>query len=834
MAALGKILPVLLICITFSTVSEAQLLTGRSQPVAVKQVVEPAARGGRLLTARSVVQEVVEKRAVLVPQPIFDLPVLVQEDVLPPPPVVVGSVAPRGFLTRASSVEVLPVDGPGFAPVVRSAPAVVSGGSAPVDFQADQLDYDEARQLVIASGEVFLEQEGRILRADRVEYDLSADSVRASGNVVLNEVNGDIHAADDVELTGGMKDGVIGQLRTILTDGSRFTAKSGVRDADAGRTTMRTASYTACEPCRDAPDRQPAWQIKASKVVHDKEAKRVSYRNARFEAFGVPIAYWPYFSHSDGSVERESGFLAPSAGFKSDLGAFVETQYYWNIAPEQDATIGLTGYTKENPLLTAQWRKRWADASLQIDGGITNSERIDSSGGVERLLDDDVRGHLEVAGIWNINREWRGGLDVEYASDDQYVRQYDYLDEDVLTSDLYVERFSGRNYFATHLLSFQDVRVRENQQDQPDVLPEITARFEGDPAGVPVIGGNWYVDSSFLGLRREDDDGQDMDRFSLGAGWQRRFVSDTGLLFSADLSARQDFYNARDLDSAAPGSGLRTETTEERFFPQAHFVSSYPMVKQMARAQIRVEPIISATFAPNIDVEGNLPNEDSQDVQLDSLNLLNANRFPGLDRVEDQSRVTYGVRTGFYDGEHGELRTFLGQSYRLQDDDNPFPEGSGLSDRSSDVVGEISGLYADKHHLNYRFQLDSRNLSPRRHEVDVSSDFGRLNLGANYLFAKSLEGTGFDESREQLRFNSGYYWNPQWRSSLGFTQDLGEDPGLRQAYVGLEYFGQCVFFALTGQRNLTDDSSGESDTEILFRIGLKNIGEFQRSQWHTQ
>ncbi|MGB0720537.1 MAG: hypothetical protein ACPGRX_08685, partial [Bdellovibrionales bacterium] len=65
--------------------------------------------------------------------------------------------------------------------------------------------------------------------------------------------------------------------------------------------------------------------------------------------------------------------------------------------------------------------------------------------------------------------------------------------------------------------------------------------------------------------------------------------------------------------------------------------------------------------------------------------------------------------------------------------------------------------------------------------------------------------------------------------SHGAKYDLGQDKGLRQAYLGLDYFGQCVSWSLNGVRSLTDDSSGETDTEIVFRIGLKNISEFQRS-----
>ena len=172
---------------------------------------------------------------------------------------------------------------------------------------------------------------------------------------------------------------------------------------------------------------------------------------------------------------------------------------------------------------------------------------------------------------------------------------------------------------------------------------------------------------------------------------------------------------------------------------------------------------------------------------------------------------------------------FIGQSYRLDDSNNPFPVGSGLDAQESDVVGQISTLYDDKYSLNYRFQLSSRNLTSERHEVDAFANWRKFLLSSRYLFAKGLEGTDISNSREQISGTAAYYVAEDWRIHAGATQDLGAQSGLRKAYLGLDYYGQCVSFALTGQRNYTDDASGDSDTEILFRIGLKNIGEFSAS-----
>ncbi|MGB4056510.1 MAG: LPS assembly protein LptD, partial [Alphaproteobacteria bacterium] len=533
--------------------------------------------------------------------------------------------------------------------------------------------------------------------------------------------------------------------------------------------------------------------------------------------------YTPYFSHPDGTVKRKSGFLAPSGGYKSNLGAFVQSNYYWNVAPDRDATFGVMAMTEESPLLLAEYRQRWDKAEMKLNGGITYSGRTDKVGTTTVEQEDEVRGHVKGAALWNMNEKWRSGVNVNWASDDQYMRQYDFSNKDVLENEVYAERFSGRDYATARFLTFQDIRVDENRVEQPEVLPEATASFIGEPGSVPVLGGRWDMGASFLGLRRGGS-GQDMNRLSVEGGWQRRLVSSYGFLTTVDGRARGDFYSVSDRDIATAGSGRSGDSFAAQFFPNAQIQTSYPMVSAREKYQATFEPILALTVSPNIDVNTKIPNEDSQDVQIDASNIFEPNRFPGSDRIEDRSRVTYGVRAGAYGygGSRGDV--FLGQSYRLSDKDNPFPEGSGLSGQNSDIVGQVSAAVNGQYALDYRFQLASDTLSSERHEVDGSANWDRLNLGMRYLYASALEDTSIDENREQLQTYAGYYLSKGWRVRAGATNDFGENPGLRRAYGGLDYFGQCWSWSLVGQRNYTDDSSGESDTEILFNIGLKNLG----------
>lgn len=697
----------------------------------------------------------------------------------------------------------------------------------PVDFTADTLTHDEATQIVSARGNVEMVQAGRRLTADQVRYDLRTDTVTAIGHVVLYHPDGSVYTADEFELTDDMKDGFVKGFQATLLDGSRFWAEEGTRTGGT-KLVMEEAAYTPCEPCKSDPDAEPIWQLRAREVEHDKEEARIAYRDARFELFGVPVAYTPYFSHPDGTVAQKSGVLSPKMGYDSDLGAMYAQSYYWALAPNQDATLGARVYSEQNPMLTGEYRQRFENGEFKINGGTTYSDRRDQTSGRERDTKDEWRGHMFTQGVYNIDDHWRAGIQSEVVSDDQYARQYDVSNEDVLESEIYAERFDGRDYAVARMMAFQDIRVSDRQREQPKILPEIEAGFKGDPN--QTLGGRWSVDASVLGLER-DGNGQDLARGTLEAGWQRRDILPMGLVSTLDLNTRGDAYNVRDRDIATSGSGRSTESNKMRGFAQANWQTSLPLVKhfQESAVQMVVEPIASVTAGTNIDVDSDIPNEDSQDIFLDAPKLFEPNRFAGYDRIEDGSRVTYGMRTALH-GESGwSGGVFLGQSRRLNSDAALFPTGSGLSERLSDYVGSVDVNAGSDLKFNYRFQLDNEDFNSRRHEVTASTDMGFARLSGNYFYSTPLAGTDLDEPREQGVLSTVIPVDEQWELFGSARYDFGENEGLRTARYGVTYIGQCVTVGTAVTRRLTRDTTGDSSTEITLRLGFKNLGEFETS-----
>ncbi|HAJ89625.1 MAG TPA: LPS-assembly protein LptD [Rhodospirillaceae bacterium] len=683
-----------------------------------------------------------------------------------------------------------------------------TGDPDKVDFLADSVAYDETRQIITATGQVEIAQQGKIIKADQVIYDLPQDTVEAVGNVAMMDTNGDVHFAERMQLQRSIKDGYIKKLRSVLADGSRITAAEGKKTG--GKTVMKNASYTPCEECKAHPEKPVLWQIVADEVSHDKDEHAIEYKNAKFEIYGVPVLYTPYFSHTDGTIKQKDGFLMPKMSLNSRLGFGVTSKYYLGISPSEDATIGARVFSKNNPQLLGTYRKRYDHAEMEFDSSGTYSDDT-----------EQFRGHLFGKGLWDINDKWRAGFKNQLTSDDKYLREYNITSENVLENQIYAERFEDRDYFVARALAFQDVRVSDRSVDQPNILPELQASFMGDPNAT--LGGRWNLDLSSLNLLRKGN-GQDVFRTSADASWERKDVLPIGLVNQFTISSRVDAYQISDRDeiSIVGGAG---DAQAFRFYPYIHDVVSYPVSKNIGSALAVIEPTFALTTSLRTKNTTDIPNEDSQDVQIDAVNIFQPNRFPGLDRVEDGTHVTYGARTGIYaaDGSKGEV--FLGQSYRLDDWQNPFPKGSGLSEDESDLVGQVMAQYQDLYSLNYRFQFASQNLQSERHEVYGFAHLGDLSLSSTYLYARTLDGTDLQDSRQQIYGSASYHLNEDWNLLTDVRYDLSkEEQGLRYSGIGVNYIGQCFTVLTTLRRSYADKDTGEAATEFSVQLGLKNLG----------
>lgn len=697
-----------------------------------------------------------------------------------------------------------------------------------VRFAADQLIYDSDADVVTASGNVEMRREGDELRADSVSWNRRTGEVRANGNVRVTNPQGDVAYADSVLLQDTLRDGVVENLLLVLEDGGRLAAERATRDA--GYTTLYRAAYTPCAVVNpDGCPKDPTWQINAVKVVHDPVRHRIRYEGASLRLFGLPIIALPGLSHPDGTEVGGSGLLVPDLRISRNNGVEIATPYYWRIADNRDLTLTPHVYTEVLPALEAHYRHLTPLGPFQLRGFATYGSRLPIGvGDPDAEREETIRAYVEGNGKFQLDPLWSVTASGRYVTDRTFLRRYDISLEDRLRSMVDVERIAADSYISIAGWAFQGLRVSDVGRPQPIALPAIDARWR---LADPVLDGRVELQANSLSILRPE--GQDSQRAFVAARWDRRSITALGQELILTAYARGDLYHSNNGQSEAlvyrgdpgwQGRGIAALAAEIQ----------WPFIGSFLKGTQQLTPRVQVVASPPTD-NLSIPNEDARAVDLEDSNLFALNRFPGYDRWEDGTRVTYGVDWNL-DLPKLAVRTTVGQSYRLTRKPSILPEGTGLSDRFSDYVGRTTVKFGRWLSLVHRFRLDKDNLEIRRNELDAVVGSRRTYAEIGYLrLNRDIPSTVEDlRDREEIRLGGriqvARYWSLFGSTVIDLT-DAEEDPvSSADGYepvrhrLGVTYEDDCLEIGVTWRRDYETTGDFRGGNTFLFRVALKNLG----------
>ncbi|MFC7497864.1 LPS-assembly protein LptD [Enterovirga sp. GCM10030262] len=699
-----------------------------------------------------------------------------------------------------------------------------------VDFSADQLAYDSIGDIVTASGNVRMTTEGNNLRADTVTWNRQSGEVRAEGNVRIVNPQGDAAYGDNILLTDTLRDGMVDNLLLVLEDGGRLAADRGERAA--GYTTLYRAAYSPCAVIdEDGCPKDPTWKITAVKVVHDPVRNRIRYEGASLNLFGVPIIGLPGLSHPDGTEGGGSGLLVPDIRFSRSNGLELSVPYYFKLAPNRDATITPHIYTDVLPMIEGRYRHLTELGAFQLGAYLTYGSRLGLDPLVAQPGDPDkaVRAYLEGSGKFQLDPQWSITASGRYVTDRTFLRRYDISRDDRLRSVVNAERIAEDSYISIAGWAFQGLRMTDEAGQQPIVLPAIDARWRVDD---PLWDGQIELQANSLSIVRTE--GQDTQRAFASARWERRSITGLGQELILTAFARGDLYHANDTELTSTPSYRGDEGWGSRAIGALAAELRWPLVGEFLNGTHRLTPRIQFVASPptsNLEI----PNEDARAVDLEDSNLFALNRFPGYDRWEDGTRVTYGVDWAF-DLPRAAVRTTIGQSYRLDRKPSILPPGTGLSDRLSDVVGRTSVKLGRKLNLVHRFRLDKDNFAIRRNEIDAVIGGRQTYATLGYLrLNRDIDPTLEDlRDREEIRLGGrvkfANYWSLFGSTVIDLTNE-DEDPisdadGYEPVRhrLGLAYDDDCIEIGVTWRRDYETTGDFRRGNTFLFRVALKNLG----------
>ncbi len=746
--------------------------------------------------------------------------------------------------------------------------------------EADTVTYDSDKQVVTAKGGIQIDYGGYKLVSRDIVYDQASRRLVASGDVELVEPSGNKVYADSIDVTDDFANGFIQALRIETPDNTRFAAGQAVRQ-NGDTTTFERGVYTACEACEKHPERAPLWQVKARRIVWDQKNKVVRYYGARFELFGKPLAYLPYFASPDPTVKRQSGLLPPSFKSNSKLGVGVRVPYYFAIDESSDATVAGTYFTRQGFLAEAEYRKAFENGYFTLQtAGISqlNPERFSdfrSDNAITNPISvDRDRGMIGTTGRFALNEQWTFGWDLLAQSDRNFSRVYqiENFNQIYRTNEIYLTGLGDQSFFDLRGQSF-DVQTENTLTGkvQPFVLPSLDYQYINEN---PVLGGQLELDANLTNIRRDAtspgylllcDPSRfikgacnasqgfpyrtdvfrrnvlegDYSRVTTEAKWKRTLTTDEGLQITPSASLRGDLYRAdmeaQGIPAATTSSlglgGIDVDESGARGMATAGLDVRYPYLIETATASHVITPIAQLLVRPDEMKSGRLPNEDAQSLVFNAANLFEADKFSGYDRIEGGTRANLGVQYGGVFGAGYAIDAVFGQSFHLAGE-NPFAQPdlalvgyeSGLESDRSDYVSSIVLATPLGISLGAQGRFDKDNFEVKRTDLMGGFSYGKLDTSLMYSQIAAQPIYSLPVDRKQVTASASYKINENFRTVGSLAYDIENETFISKTF-GVGYADEC--FSLLAEYKNTDDQYRltEARTSVMLTLSFRTLGK---------
>jgi LPS-assembly protein len=675
---------------------------------------------------------------------------------------------------------------------------------------AEGAEYDQANQL-IRLYQAALRQDDTYLEADRAIYYRRTKSADLEQDIYLQRpdlrLTSDIGQMDLDDYTGWFS-AVEYRLPEIQGRGTAEQAEI----LSKTRSEYERVIYTTCPPgSRD-------WSLSAREMDIDQETGWGNAYHAILRLGKLPVFYTPYFNFPIDD-RRKSGFLFPTFGSSKDLGTEFSIPYYFNLAPDYDATLTPRWMSERGLMLEGEFRFLGERQSGTLWGQILNDK-------VESDLHGSRRSALRITHKSNPFKGLTTRINASEVSDMEYLN--DFSTGLNISSIRYLERLAEARYtlgnwrLTGQLQDLQSVDPNLNPRSYPySLLPRLMADYHK-------LSSNRLFD---LGLKTEytyfrhdiKSNGQRL-RLSPGLGVElfRRpwgFLIPRLMLYYAGYQLDEDEALTDEVSDPAytvPTLSLDGGLVFER--ASSWFGSA---------ATQTLEPRLYYLYAPYED-QSDIPDFDTSDLELSYSNLFKDNRFIGGDRVGDANQVAFGVTTRWLEDDSGleRLRASIGQIFYFQDREVQLLSRTPTQEQTaSAVVAELSSRLGSHWRASLALRWD-----PELEE----NEFDRRRVGLHYRSPKQRlfnVGYNFDAKNEIEDVDLSFYWRfdhrftaiAAWKHSLFHQRDLNR-------VAGFEYGGRCcwklraVYQEYVKETDLDENIEQEADTRFMLQLELGNLG----------
>ena len=746
--------------------------------------------------------------------------------------------------TRLQGVPAVPAQGL----VLRSSPMLEEAISQRQDqegavyLQGQRLRVRPDLDLVV-EGEASIRKPGVSIQADRLSFDQSQDVVEATGQVRLNRP-GSLLTGPKLTLQMDSFRGFLSQPTFELYKSGAYGQAAQIEFVDEQRAIVREASYTTCKRT-PGPEWLPSWVLKATRLSLDEEesmvrAEGVQLRFQDLPVLGIPVVTFPL------TTERKSGLLSPVVGITTTNGVALAQPYYFDIAPNRDATVTTHLMSKRGVAVDTEFRYLERDYTGQARLNLmpTDSLRNQSRWGWSSQHNGTVDTGLDSVGRLGL------GLNLNRVSDDNYWRDFSRSGQ-VLTQRLLP---------STGVLSWSRGNLNMTAQVQRwQTLQDITAPITPPYDRAPQIGllyGQWQDDGLDWSVQADTTRFEaSYDRIPLASSavrpvprnGERSFVlaqvSRPWIRPWGFVTPKLQLHATRyQLDQPLDSGELSANRVLPTFSLDSGLV--YERETQwFGRGVIQtLEPRAFYARTPFRD-QSLLPVYDSGATDFNLSTIYSDNAYVGHDRLVDNDALTLGVTSRFFDADNGAemLRVGVAQRIRFSDQQVVLPGQSPVAAGLSDLLVGAGVRWDDRWALDATVQVNTQTdrvrrstlqgrFSPSPYRVlnaayrlnqDVSE---QVDLGWQWPLSDLLGRRDVATETAWTRTPGQGLGPDRWYSvgRLNFSLTEGR---MVDSLLGLEYDGGCWIGRIAFERIQSTVSTATS--RLLFQlefIGLARVG----------
>jgi LPS-assembly protein len=680
----------------------------------------------------------------------------------------------------------------------------------------------------VLEGNAQLRRGTTVIRADRLEYYQPDDLAKARGNVRINRA-GDIFEGPLLELKVDAFEGFFNEPRYRFLKNDAYGEAERVDFIDDKRAIIRKATYTTCQR-RPGPSWMPDWILRAASIRIDDEEEVGQASDVVLSFFSVPILPVPALSFPL-SEKRKSGLLPPTIGLDSLSGFELTVPYYWNIAPNRDATFYPTLMTKRGVDLAGEFRYLERDYLGQVRANFMPSDQLRSRDrwGYAAKHDGVVGAGLPIGPLGlslNLNR----------VSDDNYWRDFSRttasLTQRLLANDGTLAWSRGDISVTARALKWQTLQDVTAPIVPPyDRLPQVVGRYSRSnlPGGLEArVEADYTRFEADRTLTRQPNAQRSFTVAQVSRPWQAPgwFVIPKMQLHATEYQFDAALANSeRSANRTVPTFSLDSGLIFER--DASYFGRSFRQT---------LEPRAFYVYTPFRD-QSLLPNYDSARNDFNFATVYTENAFGGNDRISDSNLLTLGASTRLLDPDTGAeaARFGVAQRLRFKDERVVLPGETPISERLSDILFGASVNWTPKWSVDATVQYNPKTSRSIRETI------GARYSPANYRVISAAYRLQRGQS-EQI--DVGWQWpiNDLWGDkgqNLGPGRGEGEgrwysvgrlnfslfDGRLVDGVVGLEYDAGCWLGRIVVER--LQSSTTTANKRILFQlefVGFTRLG----------